>query len=287
MNKTVILLFLFLSAMFPFSCQKNGGEGVKDEGPTVMVMSFNVRTSNIREEKNENNWENRRDACCAMINYTRPVLMGVQECRKEQRDYLSRHCSGYEVLGQSRSEDGNDEQTAIFYLKDSVSVESSGTFWLSDTPDIVSKLKEAGHYRTATWIKARHTKSGKVFYHINTHLDNSNNEVRAKEMEYILDFVGRNCGDDPVVMTADWNTEDESAVFTEMYKTFKNARYTASSTDKGTTFNDYGKQTTVWQIDHIFYRGFDSCSKFVVERKAWEGHMYISDHYPVYSTLNF
>ena len=99
--------------------------------------------------------------------------------------------------------------------------------------------------------------------------------------------IGHPVADCPVVMTADWNEHDEHALFNELYKTFKNARFTASITDRGATFNNFGANTDYLRIDHVFYKGFASCSKFAVERRAWNGHAYISDHYPIYATLHF
>jgi endonuclease/exonuclease/phosphatase family metal-dependent hydrolase len=107
------------------------------------------------------------------------------------------------------------------------------------------------------------------------------------ELEIILDFVKKNCADNPVVMTADWNENDEHSLFNDLYRTFKNARFAAGVSDRGATFNNFGANTDYLRIDHVFYKGFASCSKFAVERRAWNGHAYISDHYPIYATLHF
>ena len=241
----------------------------------------------MTEQKEHDVWENRRDACCAMINHYRPVMMGVQECCKGQRDYIKNRCRGYDVIGRSKDKDVNGEQTAIFYLRDSITVQESGTFWLTETPGQVSRLEGHYHFRTATWVKALHKSTNVVFYHINTHLDNCGNDFRSVELSYVLDFIKKNCEDYPVVMTADWNENDEHSLFNDLYKTFKNARFTASVTDRGATFNNFGANTDYLRIDHVFYKGFASCSKFAADRQAWSGHAYISDHYPVYAILNF
>ena len=285
---TFTLFVCMLCTLAFISCEKKPGGGVIIEsGPSLMVMSFNVRSMNMTEQKEQDVWENRRDACCAMINHYRPVMMGVQECCKGQRDYIQNRCRGYEVVGRTKDKDVNGEQTAIFYLKDSVTVQESGTFWLTETPGQVSRLEGHYHFRTATWVKALHKSTNVVFYHINTHLDNCGNDFRSVELSYVLDFIKKNCEDYPVVMTADWNEHDEHSLFDDMYKTFKNARFTATSTDKGATFNNFGANTDYLRIDHVFYKGFASCSKFAVERRAWNGHAYISDHYPIYATLHF
>ena len=282
---TLLICIFFTLALL--SCEKSpaGGAGVEN-GSSLMVMSFNVRSMNMTEQKEQDQWENRRDACCAMINYHRPVMIGVQECHKVQRDYIKSRCRGYDVIGRSKDNDIDGEQNAIFYLRDSITVQESGTFWLTETPGQVSRLEGHYHFRTATWVKALHKSTNVVFYHINTHLDNCGNDFRSVELSYVLDFIKENCEDYPVVMTADWNEHDEHSLFDDMYKTFKNARFTATSTDKGATFNNFGANTDYLRIDHVFYKGFASCSKFSTDRQSWSGHAYISDHYPVYAVLN-
>lgn len=285
---TFTLFVCMLCTLAFISCEKKpGGGAIIESGPSLMVMSFNVRSMNMTEQKELDVWENRRDACCAMINHYRPVMMGVQECARSQRDYIKRKCRGYDVLGISKDSDEDGEQTCIFYLEDSITVLKSGTFWLTDTPDRLSKLDGHYHYRTATWIKALHKSTNKVFYHINTHLDNCGNDFRSVELEIILDFVKKNCADNPVVMTADWNENDEHSLFNDLYRTFKNARFAAGVSDRGATFNNFGANTDYLRIDHVFYKDFTSCSKFAADRHAWSGHAYISDHYPVYAILNF
>lgn len=287
-RKLFHLILYVLSTIAVSSCEQHTNDvGGADNGPSMMVMSFNVRSMDMTEQKEQDQWESRRDACCAMINHHRPVILGVQECCKSQRDYIKSKCRGYDVIGRSKDSDVNAEQTAVFYLVDSISVLESGTFWLTDTPDQLSKLDGHYHYRTATWIKALHKNTNTVFYHINTHLDNCGNDFRSVELSVILDFIKENCVDYPVVMTADWNEHDEHSLFDDMYKTFKNARFAAATTDKGATFNNFGANTDYLRIDHVFYKGFASCSKFAADRLSWSGHAYISDHYPVYAILNF
>lgn len=272
------------------SCDKEpsgNNTGLTNSGPSVKIMSFNVKTPSTEPEEVFHKWENRRDACCAMINYHRPMLLGVQECKLPQREYLLSKCKGYAVVGRSRDNTSDGQQTAIFYLRDSISVLDWDTFWLTETPDQMSKLEGGALYRTATWVKAQHKSSGKFFYHLNTHLEHSSNAYRTIEMPILLGYIEKNFEDYPIVMTADWNQSDEHELFNEMYKTFKNSRFIAPLTDKGATYNNFGGETSFLRIDHVFYRGFSACSRFGVDRQTWAGHAYLSDHYPVYAILHF
>ncbi len=255
--------------------------------PGLMIMSFNVRYGSASEDTGDKAWTNRREGCYAMINTLQPVLMGVQECQKTQRNDLMANCPDYLSVGRSRDNTDNGEQMAIFYKPDSVAVEDWGTFWLTDTPDQVSKHPMAGHYRCATWAKVRHLKTSTEFYYINTHLDLQG--VRGYEVGIILDFISRNCGSLPVVLTADWNDTEDSAIFDDLYNEalFQNARWTASVGDAYGTYNGFTNMNSSTRIDHVFYRGFSACTKFVTVRQKWEGYQFISDHFPVYAILKF
>ena len=263
----------------------NDDENTDDGKPGVMIMSFNVRYSNSTEDTGDKNWSRRRAGCYKMINSLRPVLMGVQECRLDQRNDLKGNCPGYEVIGRSRDNTADGEQVAIFYLSDSVVINDWKTFWLSDTPDVVSKYPAAGSYRCATMAKVTHIKSGSQFCYINTHLDLDG--VREFEMSVILDQMGKYAGSLPVVMTGDWNDAEDSNIFTEMYETFHNARWSSRSGDAYGTYNGFSNPNTTTKLDHIFYRGFSVCAKFITVKQAWEGFQFISDHYPVYAILKF
>lgn len=299
MKKYICLIMSFLALA---GCGKMGKDGrVKEDvnwskwyyddeaadnlKPGVMVMSFNVRYGSAGEDTGDKAWTNRRTGCYAMVNTLRPVLMGVQECQASQREDLMANCPGYQSVGRSRDNTANGEQMAIFYRPDSVSVQDWGTFWLTDTPGTVSKHPAAGHYRCATWVKVTHIRTGTQFYHINTHLDLEG--VRGFEMAVIMDFIARNCGSLPVVLTADWNDTEDSSIFDEMYQTFQNARWTASTGDAYGTFNGFSNMNSTTKIDHVFYRGFSACSRFVTVRQKWEGYQFISDHFPVYANLKF
>ena len=254
--------------------------------PGIMLMSFNVRLASASSDTGEKDWNNRRNGCYAMINTLRPILMGVQECQLNQRNDLEANCPGYGVVGRSRDTSTGGEQMAIFYLKDSVTVDSWATFWLTDTPNQVSRHPLAEHYRCATCAKVTHKKTGKQFYYIDTHLDLE--EVRGYEMSVILKYINDNLGTSlPIVMSGDWNDTEDSTIFEDMYQTFQNARWTARSGDSYGTYNGFSNLNSSTRIDHIFYRGFSGCAKFVTVRQKWDEYQFISDHFPVYAYLEF
>ena len=262
-------------------------DAADDGKPGIMLMSFNVRLASAAEDTGDKNWTNRRAGCFEMLKTLRPAVMGVQECQPVQRNDLKNNTDGlYEVVGESRDGSSGGEQMDVFYLKDSVTLLDWKTFWYSETPNVVSKIAASEHYRCATWTKFRHNTSGKEFCYIDTHLDLVA-EARAYSMIVMMDQIAARCGDLPVILSADWNTTEDDAIFDEMYQTFSNARWTAKAGDSYGTFNGFNNPNSSTKIDHIFYRGFSSCTRFTTVRQKWAGYQFISDHYPVYAKLKF
>jgi endonuclease/exonuclease/phosphatase family metal-dependent hydrolase len=128
--------------------------------------------------------------------------------------------------------------------------------------------------------------SGKKFFYINTHLDHKSDEAQLKGMDMVLRRLGiLNTGADPIILTGDFNVKPDSPVLDNLNVFMSDARKTAKKTDSIGTFNGWGKQSDT--IDYIYYYGFAECPSYQTIVKKYEGVPYISDHYPIVSTLVF
>lgn len=250
----------------------------------LSVMSFNVR--NYRGDQNtSNSWENRKAGIYAMINTEKPMVIGLQECYISQREDMTDNCTGYSFYGVGR-DDGvrAGESTSILYNSSYLTLVSSGTFWLSTTPDVPSRGWDAAHNRTVTWLRLRIKSSGQEFWHFNTHLDNEGETARAESIKLIQERIrSMNTDNLPVILTGDFNCVQTDAIFSGL--DLLNARTEAPLSDNFNTSNGYGNSGGS-QIDHIFYR---CLTPLVYEtiRDRWNGITYISDHYPVSAKFNF
>ncbi len=248
------------------------------------VMSFNIRMSDGSQQSDgENHWQYRKEAVVDMLLGEHPAAIGMQEVCWEQMEYLREHLTGYEGIGVGR-DDGNKagEVMAIFYDKERLELVQSGTFWLSETPDTVSRGWDAACHRTATWAQLRDRKSGEVWVLINTHLDHKGPQARKEGMHLIAERVEqfKELGH-RVVITADFNATTDEEIFAPLYAAAEDARKEATASDQSMTFNGWGKSHS--QIDHIFCHGFE-VERFEVLTGDY-GVPYISDHYPVAAEL--
>ena len=255
------------------------------------LMSFNVRYQNSSDNASGNGWAKRREGVYEMMKTERPLLMGVQECLAEQRHDIVVNVPIYEAIGVGR-DDGNEkgEMMAIFYLKDSVSIVNWGTFWLSDTPDRVTKGWDAACFRTCTWARVRHNRLGKELMYFNTHLDHKGTVARSESIKLILSKMSELNPDGlPCVLTADFNTTEDDSIFAPLQLVMKSARKTAPVSDSYATYNAFSSSARGSSsiIDHIFYSGNLKPVEYKTVRDGWKSIDFISDHYPVYAIFTF
>ena len=296
-TKHISILLLLLAAAQVFSaCHKKRDYDYSrwyvdpyaaEAGRPVCVMSFNLRAAHI--DLDENSWTNRRPAVNAMISDRSPVLLGVQECDYLQREHILADNPRYGAIGVGIGGPTEEcEEDIIFYIKDSVEVLSSGTFYLTDTPDIPSKMGQTNHYRVCTWARVKLKADGKQLYHFNTHLD-TNGSIQAPEMDVIISKLSAiNTDNLPIFLTADWNCEENSTVFSGIKGLgFKSARLEAAVGDSYRTFNGFGKYGNGQTLDHCWFKGFEGVNRFTTLRDKYAGVTYISDHYPIEIVLKF
>ena len=267
----------------------------------LSVISFNIRVvGGLSELINPNSWSRRKSATPAMIKDYCPDIFGVQEALSDQLKYVGDNLPNYSYVGVGR-EDGKEiseitdseesgEIIAIFYNTSKIELLEWGTYWLSETPEVVgSKGWDAGYIRTMTWAKMQMIYSGKKFFYVNTHLDSDGALARKNGLKLILDKVAeKNTDNLPVVLTGDFNILPTDAVLDEVLGNAEmlDARTTATKTDNLATFNGFGDEEER-VIDYIYYRGFSSCPEYETIVKQYENITYISDHYPILARLMF
>ena len=278
---------------FP-ACSSSGagnGAGEEESQPKeytdISVISFNIRVDNAADGTNV--WRNRRDAVVTMIERERPMLLGLQEAQPHQITYLSEHCPDYAWYGLGRDTGkvppatdsyAAEETMAIFWRTAELELLDKGTFWLSETPDQVSKGWDASYRRTCTWAGFRHKKSGQTCYFFNTHLDNDGKVAREESIKLLVSRMKTiNSKRRVSFLTADFNSNVTDACFAPLHVYMRDARANAAVSDDYPSWNGYGASTG--RLDHVFFSG-DNCTarKFRTLRGDY-GVPYISDHYPV------
>jgi len=270
----------------------------KEDIEGLMVMSSNVRFYSARNKADdpdtgERDWEVRKEGYFQMLNTMLPDVMGVQEAEFKQIKDIVENCPEYAYVGVGRN-DGveSGESTAIFYNKSMVEIEDWGTVWLSPTPGTAGSCfpeMTDRQSRTATWGVLKEKETGKKFFYLNSH-NSLYSASQPKEIQVILATVEEKCPDGlPIVLSADWNMEENDPMMQPVHDLYESARQTADLTDNSLTYHWWGDKNVISKnqhLDHIFYTGFAGCSLFRTLNMQWKG-MWISDHHPVYAIFQF
>lgn len=272
MKKISVLLPILL--IFIMSCSK------KTE---ITVISFNVR--NAMAHDGVNDWNYRKQATINMIEKENPDLFGLQEAYISQTKFIKENCPDYEYVGVGR-DDGFEkgEMMDIFYKSDRFNLLDDGTFWLSETPDLVSKGWDGACKRTLTWASLKDKASGKKILYLNTHLDHIGVIARREAVKLIVEKIKELSADEvTVILTGDFNSTLDDEIFYPLRDFMSDARTSCDDFDSIATFNDWEKPLTL--IDYVFYRNAEAVSCHTLTGNY--GAPFISDHYPVKAVLRY
>lgn len=278
------------------------------------MQRFRLMSSNIRVWTGDSGepmdspkrWENRRSALVAMYKDIQPDIIGTQEAYLSQWNYLKDQLAplGYDCVGKLMSDwsdnpspkDSGEEvelgqAVGIFFRTEAVNLVRWGVFSLSETPDEPIKAPALGaqYKRQATWAEFELKENGRRIFHLNTHLDTKDNDVRSAEMNLIMDRVRMyNTEDLPVLMTADWNTASNSVVFDSIRDSYNLAKEAAPDSQDEASCNGYGNSNSY--IDHIWFskgKGLGILTYRVVKAQYDPAIEYYSDHWSIYSDFQY
>lgn len=251
----------------------------------LMVMSFNVRQSHAKEANSNDSWTERKEACLEMLQTRKPDLVGFQEAQfKGQWSYFCENlASEYGSIGVGRDNGVDKGETSGFLYKKSVlTLLDSGTFWVSETPDIPSTSFDEKYNRSLTWGLFKVNSTGKRFYYFNTHLG-----LTWRSQKEGMDMIIRKMSEInreglPLIFSGDLNTDISSPAFDSLKVVMLNSRDVAPVTDDIPTYNAWGNKDKERIIDFIWLTPGIKCLEYHTDTAPYEGHELISDHYPIY-----
>lgn len=256
--------------------------------PSLSVMTFNMRYDN--PEDGENNWRFRRERVAEVIKAQDVDVLGTQELLSNQFDDLSGLLTGYQGVGVGRLDGAESgEYCAVFFKKERFTLLDSGTFWLSETPEVVGSLGWDGACeRIATWVVLR-DRDGRELFFIDTHLDHVGQVARDEGVSLLMKRIETLSGGRPVILTGDFNSEPESSVVAHVQKdgVLRDAKAIAaqrSGTDW--SFSDFGRIPEAERplLDYIFVSGDIEAVRYEVLPDTFDGG-YVSDHAPVMAVV--
>lgn len=279
----LILALVVLLWHFPAYLMNKAPLIITPASGETKIMSYNVRCI-APEDLNKKSWFYRAPLVLEDIEAQKPGIIGFQEATFIHYGYLADALPQYDSVITYRDNFVLSEGCPIFYHKDLYELKDKGSFWLSETPEVMSKDWGSMCYRVCSYCILTEKATGKDFVVFNTHLDHVSDEARIKGMGVVLDKISQ-FGGLPSIIMGDLNAEEGSATIDAVTEHFLDARYAAQVTEDTYTYQNWGNMEKAVRIDYFMI------SKEGIHAKQYnvltETHngVYSSDHSPIVLTM--
>ena len=230
MKKQIVIACAVLASAFAFA-------GV--DSP-LTVMTYNIRCASGDRNSKDNNWLARRNHFANFVKRLNPDVVGFQEVLPEQFEWLKSQFPAYEFIGRGRNANGGGEASPIAFRRKRFASVVSGTFWLSETPDVPgSKGWDAALPRVCTYVVLIDKVTGKKFSFANTHTDHMGEAARENGMLLVIERMKNFGKGAPIVFVGDHNCLEWEKPARAVSKVLKDALYLSETPPKGAwrTFN--------------------------------------------------
>ena len=263
----------------------------------LQVMTFNVRQSGDQNADGtysldgSNAWHNRKNALMNYLNNSGCDILCLQEIKRVQNAEMQPlFDSKYTALYFERDNSANPEGLTTVFNNQKFELVSQELFWLSDTPDQMSKGWGVNYYRIATRVTLKEKASGKLISVFNVQMDHQFEEARLKGAQLILEKAKDAQG--KVIFAGNFNVESSASCYKEVVKTMTDCGKQLDPNKIGFTYNAWGGDNEGFTApcDFIFVEqtgtsvnstriGYD---RWADANGAWR---YYSDFYAVTSNI--
>ena len=256
-----------------FSIALDATQICKYNDSILKAMSFNVWVSGKTAERNER-------VLTMCLKYL-PDTIGFQEVDPVWLATLNAGLRDqYAFVGEGRNGGASGEYNPIFYKKDVFNLIDSGTRWLSETPNKVSKVDESSLNRIYTFALLQRKSDGKKIMVVNTHFDHTSAEAREKQAKVLVEYL-KTITDYPIVLTGDFNCVASSSAYSTIVSSgvSDSAGIADKKLNNAATFTNYGTSNKI--IDFVFVspKSIGVTTSQVCNEKINDD--FPSDHHPV------
>lgn len=269
---------------YPHYCKNKAEIAVEENADgSINVMSCNIRCR-APQDTGKKSWLYRADLVLKGIANNKPDIIGFQEVTKMQYGYLTDCLKGYDSVITYRDKSIAPEGCPVFYKTDRYELVDKDSFWLSETPEEMSRDWGAACYRICSYVILKEKLSNKEFVVFNTHLDHISDEARIKGIGVVIDKIAQ-FGSKPSILMGDFNAEEDSETYKSATGNFLDVKYQTKNTMKSCTYQAYGTKLDNECIDYIMISktGF-KVNSYKVIRDTYDG-VYSSDHFPLMASL--
>ena len=247
------------------------------------LISYNIRYHN--DWDTQNSWSLRKNKICQLLEEYDPSIFGIQEGLLSQVSFIDSALIKYDYVGIGR-DDGKTkgEFCAIYYDTTRFNIGENSTFWLSETPNVVSVGWDAALERICTYGLFKDKNSGKEFWVFNTHFDHLGVISRKRSSSLILKKINElNTRSLPVILMGDLNSLPASDPIKVLKNSLVDGLQISLENLEGPegTFNGFDTALAIEKrIDYIFTEKIKVLTYRHIDDRL-ENNRHISDHLPV------
>lgn len=268
------------------------------DSETIRVATCNVRYGMAPD--GPNSWDLRKGILLDALRALDPHVLGTQECHPYQADEIKMGLPHMDRAGVGRyhgtvvearpQESRGGEHCDVWYDTRRFLLESWGTFWHSETPEVPASISWGNSYpRMTTWAVLRPRSGGRPFLFCSTHC-HCGEPYSPKAGDLMARRIRTQAGTMPRVLVGDFNHTPETGFHARLTDAGPEGPGLADvwqvlgkgEQDAGTCHDFDGKPKT--RIDWILAGGgFVPVS---VERSMFrKDGRFPSDHFPVLAEL--
>lgn len=249
----------------------------------IRIMSANVRCLNP-QDLGKKSWFYRADLILKNIETEAPTVIGFQEVTKWQYAYLCDALPEYDSVITYRDNTLYSEGCPVFYNTSLYNLKDKGSFWLSETPEVMSIDWDSACYRICSYVILEEKDTEKEFVVFNTHLDHVSDTARINGIGVVLDKIAQFGGLSSVII-GDLNAAEDSETYRSVTESFLDAKYQLPNPQISATYQNWGTELDRPCIDYcmISKTGF-TVNSYKVVQTTYDG-VYPSDHFPLSVSL--
>jgi len=260
-----------------------------DNSGKLTIATYNIRLQ-TPVDSGARSWVNRKADVARIIKKYDFDIFGVEEVgNKNQEADLKALIPDYNYFGKGRDNQAGTEgeQIGLFYKTKRFRAKEKGSFFLSETPEVMSKGWDAACRRMCVWIRFEDSKTKEEFFVFCSHFDHMGVKARVESARLIEQRVNKIAAGKPVLFLGDLNTSpSETDMYKILHADFDDSREISAKSAVGSigTFNNFDVSKTLLpvseRIDYIFCKKFKVFSYRVISDR-FSDKTYPSDHFPV------
>ena len=254
------------------------------------IVSFNFRCQWAPDLDGINSGIHRIGSIINKTDTEKPDVIAFQEITQDSLSMLERVLTDYIFVGLFRNADYTGEGVFTALKKDTIHLIGLDTFWISPEPHTpASRFDGQSQFpRVCCCTTIRHKISGERMSIYNIHLDHIGELARIEGIKCVMNIAKENIKklNIPMILLGDFNAlpDSETIAFCDSYSDIPLFDITK---DIKSSFHNFGREESC-KIDYIYVS--TELKEKVKAVKIWDDEhsgIYLSDHYPVASELEF